>query len=318
MDRPGRPWSDLDRVSYRSAITLLERDNRLKEDQINQLRWQVEDLQESLQNAQSATSPLTGPPARTPISRQPSVIDSEPASSEPTTTNETTKPAPRAPAAPSRVDEGPAMSAPSELPTNVRPPAVHLPDTPLPAGELPENFRRKDRPAPSNRSGSVTPAADNSLVAQITLNSSLTGGYGRGGRPGGEGLFTVVEPRDLRGQILDAPGDLSIVVLDPAASGDAARVARWDFSAAETTDLLTGDPDRGIYLTLPWPSGPPAHKDLKMYVRYATRDGRKLQIERPFRLPCPAASRSIGRRVRQARLFRPLLEGPVARYGSTS
>jgi hypothetical protein len=32
---------------------------------------------------------------------------------------------------------------------------------------------------------------------------------------------------------------------------------------------------------LPWKSGPPEHAKLKLFVRYATQDGRKLQVEKP-------------------------------------
>jgi hypothetical protein len=124
-------------------------------------------------------------------------------------------------------------------------------------------------------------------VAQISLNPALSGATIGDERSAGGGLLAVVEPRDLAGNILDAPGKVTVVVLDPALAGDAARIARWDFSAAQTAEMIRGGPDRGIYLELPWRAGPPAHDKLTLGVRYTTRDGRKLQVERPIQIAPP-------------------------------
>ena len=121
--------------------------------------------------------------------------------------------------------------------------------------------------------------ADNSPVAQITLHPALTGGIGTGSRPGDEGLLVVVEPRDFGGNIVNAPGDISVALLDPALTGEQARLARWDFAAAETQGMIRTGSQPGIHLRLPWTSTP-AHDRLKVFVRYTTRDGRKLQAER--------------------------------------
>jgi hypothetical protein len=77
------------------------------------------------------------------------------------------------------------------------------------------------------------------------------------------------------------------VLVDPAISGDAARLGRWEFTASETAAMLAGGPDRGIHLQLPWPASPPAHGKLQLFVRYATRDGRKLQVNRPIEIALP-------------------------------
>jgi hypothetical protein len=116
-------------------------------------------------------------------------------------------------------------------------------------------------------------------VAQITLHPALTGGIGSGVRASDEGLLVVVEPRDFGGNIVNAPGNISVALLDPALSGEQARLARWDFAAAETQGMIRTGSQQGIHLRLPWVSTP-AHDRLKVFVRYTTRDGRKLQAER--------------------------------------
>ena len=104
-------------------------------------------------------------------------------------------------------------------------------------------------------------------------------GNWRGSRLGDKGLLVVVEPRDFGGNIVNAPGDISVALLDPALSGEQARLARWDFAAVETQGMIRTGSQPGIHLRLPW-TATPAHDRLKVYVRYTTRDGRKLQAER--------------------------------------
>ncbi len=89
-----------------------------------------------------------------------------------------------------------------------------------------------------------------------------------------------------------------MALLDPALPGDAARIARWDVAARESTGhfrrMPAGD---GIYLELPWPNKPPAHGNLQVLVRFTTRDGRHLEAQRPLAI---------------ALVGRPPLEAPAA------
>ncbi len=134
-------------------------------------------------------------------------------------------------------------------------------------------------PAGSQPLASGLAPADNTPVAQITLHPALTGGIGTGGRHGDEGLLVVVEPRDFGGNIINAAGNISVALLDPAVTGESARLGRWDFTVAQTQGMIRTGAQPGIHLQLPWTSTP-AHDRLKVFVRYTTRDGRKLQAER--------------------------------------
>ena len=84
---------------------------------------------------------------------------------------------------------------------------------------------------------------------------------------------------------------MSVVVLDPAVldeRGKAARVARWDFTAAETASLFRRtDSSRAIHLAMAWPADPPKHNKLHLFVRYVTADGRKLEADRPIEVALP-------------------------------
>ena len=136
------------------------------------------------------------------------------------------------------------------------------------------------------------PSGDSRQVAAIALNRMLTGGMNTGDGDGDQGLLVVVEPRDRAGRTIDAPAEIIVVVLDPALEGEAARVARWDFSAAETAAMFrrTGAA-AAIHLTTTWPGDPPKHNKLRLFVRYVTADGRKLQADAPIEV-APAGEKT--------------------------
>ncbi len=97
----------------------------------------------------------------------------------------------------------------------------------------------------------------------------------------GEHDLTVrVEPRNADGKYVELPGPISVVVLDRNQTGENARIARWDLTAAETADLLAIQEQqrhRGIVLDLDWPNLSPTSDGLHVFVRYTTVDGRRLQ-----------------------------------------
>ena len=263
-------------------IAYLQRDNLNKQKKIEQLQYRVDELEEALGG---------GAPA------EPGIIRSMP---EPGTTES------------SRVGPARARTASPSLPpggTNSQPETpgpgiLHIsPGMEVTPGEVPDRLKiPSDGPPPQpisppadSSSGwppqwgpaggqppvgpSAAVPADNRAVAQITLHPALTGGIGTSARPSDEGLLVVVEPRDFGGNLVNAPGDISVALLDPAMTGEQARLARWDFAAVETERMVRTGSQPGIHLRLPWTSTP-AHDRLKVFVRYTTRDGRKLQAER--------------------------------------
>jgi len=129
---------------------------------------------------------------------------------------------------------------------------------------------------------------EDTRITQIALNPRLTGGYDFDGEPGDEGLQVIVEPQNAAGEYVARAGNLSIVVLDPQLRGAQARVARWDFTAKEAQAAIKRTLlGRGVHLEMPWPSGPPKHGELKLFVRFVTEDGRKLEASRDIRVDLP-------------------------------
>jgi hypothetical protein len=131
-------------------------------------------------------------------------------------------------------------------------------------------------------------------VTHLFLNPALTGATDFDGRPGDDGLRVVLEPRNAAEGLVSEAGAVSIVVLNPDLEGDAARVARWDFDQSAVRQLLAdSSATRGIKLEVPWPASAPSANRLKLYVRYETTDGRKVQADREIFVSPPG--QAIGR-----------------------
>jgi hypothetical protein len=127
----------------------------------------------------------------------------------------------------------------------------------------------------------------------------MTGGLDRDHRGGDEGLMLMVEPRDAAGELVKATGTISVVAMDPKLEGDSARVARWDFQPDELSRFFRNSSlAQGYQLELPWPGQQPASRDLRLFVRYTTEEGRRITVDTPVAVrhtsQAPVASRSEG------------------------
>ncbi len=141
------------------------------------------------------------------------------------------------------------------------------------------------RPLSENELAAAIVSALDQRVETVHLNPRLTGGADLDGQPGEDGISVLIEPRNRSGDFVPEPAHVSVVLLDPAKSDDAARVARWDLDADATRKLMqTDSPDRGLLLRLPWQDTPPESKRLQLFVRYVTADGRKLETDREIQL----------------------------------
>ncbi len=126
---------------------------------------------------------------------------------------------------------------------------------------------------------------DSSHVHRISLLPEATRGLDLDSRKGDDGVSVMIQTWDAKGRLVQAPGEVSVVVLDREAEGEAARVARWDFSPQQLAEVFQrGSAQDGIYLEMNWPDKPPAHDRLQMFVRYTTEDGRKLEAEMPLEI----------------------------------
>ncbi len=131
-----------------------------------------------------------------------------------------------------------------------------------------------------------------------------------------DGIRVVFEPRDRHNRRVDAPADVSIVLIDPTLvppkskiTPPEARVARWDFPADAVASMFRGmNTSKVISIEAPWPGGVPQQKKLLLFVRYTTRDGRKLVAgNMPIEIKRPADRTT---RERPPERLQPLVEEP--------
>lgn len=277
-------------------ILLLERELRIQEDEIYRLRGVVEDYQEALR---SRRENVAEPQSTTPVDPGRSkLLDMIQPQGIPGAAGETVPPrddanhggrdtlAPPSPYGdPSQKPpggeqpDGEGADGPGQGPADI--------DLPIPKPSAQGSVGDGTEVRQTSGTGPILPV-DSRQVAQIALNHSLSGGYDADGRPGDDGIVVVIQPRDARGRWLEAPAEMSVALLDPALEGEAARLARWDFTAAETlARFRKTNPGRAIHLEMPWPADPPMHSRLYVFVRYTTRDGRRLQVEGPIRIAPP-------------------------------
>ncbi len=261
---------------------LWERELRLQEDCIYRLRWQLEDTHQRLEEANQRLATANketdvlrdrsgGPDLNVP----PSLMGPSGASGSGRGSD-----APKLPPAPG----SPLVEPGQEFTPGTPPP-------PNPAGKsgasgAPLELRGpKVSPAgfteanPLRLSEKLDPDVE---VERIILNADQTGQLKPVGKSGVDRLNVVIEQRDADDKRVLAPGDVSIVVVDPALDGAEARIARWNFESDEVAKHVRRNRDGGsLQFELPWPT-PPAHSDLRLFVRFTSYDGRRLEANLPI------------------------------------
>lgn len=295
---------------------LLEQELRMQEDKIYELQGLVEEYQQQLDSCQRENQSLLkehAAPASSRDSRSSSRSRRHPSGGS----DELALPQVEMPAGGQRGGSAPAYDGP---------PVISPPDPEVPEGEHRDEFESK-KPSNAKLPSSITvPGEDNSelpqfelpagsdvpdedkmtgekttgdeppgdeTVTQISLNRKLTGGHNVDGQPGDDGLMVVIEPLDASGELVEVPGEVSVVVLDPAQEGEAARVARWDFTTEEAAEHIKRTPmGDGLHFDLRWPHGPPANRTLNLYVRFKTLEGKKLQLEKEIEVRLPGQAES--------------------------
>jgi hypothetical protein len=278
------------------AIPLLERELYRKDREINRLQWQIEDLQDMLNSGDMRAAPGDRDGGGRDYDRSPRREHN--GANSPSVNVESLGPGTR---------KVPNSLMPKGKPGTSPAPEIRLnvpgdDGTPSPDRSSDDGPSLEVGPArvSSYRSSGTTaadlaasavpfnPSGDSRRVASIEVDRAMTGGISSGDRSGDQGLLVVVEPRDRQGRPIDAPAEVNVALLDPALPGDMARVARWDFTTAETAGLFRRTNAGGaMHLAMAWPKDPPKHNKLHMFVRYTTADGRKVEVNQPVEIALP-------------------------------
>lgn len=188
------------------------------------------------------------------------------------------------------VEATPKIKTSRNTPTLAKPPAVALvehtelapPDNEETEAEAAPS---EPTPAPAGRAAQASfraPQAptelEDTLVTNLFINPFHTKGVELDQQPGDDGITLLFEPRNAAGQYVPQAGEVTIVLLDPAISGESARVARWELSKTEVGKrILDARPERGVKVQLKWPEERPQHGKLKIFVRYTNTNGELIE-----------------------------------------
>jgi hypothetical protein len=237
----------------------------------------------------SATPSTTNTPSRSSAPRRPTILPATPGKSAPSDSSPDVESPrielPGSSSSPRSTTQRPALdlneqTAPADTPPTIDvPPLLEVPGSAKPSEPLPVPAGPRDILKPSTTDPTSAKSADKK-VTHLFLNPVQTTAADFDGQPGDDGLRVVLEPRNAAGQFVSEAGPVSIVVLDPDQQGEAARIARWDFDQTAMRQLLAASSGRDIKLEVPWPASAPTASKLKLFVRYETSDGRRLQADR--------------------------------------
>jgi hypothetical protein len=227
---------------YREAylIDAFTAEARVLEDKIYELHARVEDLE----------SQLAGRPApRRSRPAESELPDSEPSPARPS---------------PSDSEDEPDLTPPEVEPGTPTEPDELQQDAPVPA--VPSAHARRSPQPPRDRT-----------ITSISLGPR-TRSANFDDAAGDDGLWVVVEPRNRQGELVPAPGKVTVVILDAI---ERTHFGRWEFDTATATNALRQNGmERGILLQLRW-EDPPPNPELQVFARYETADGRRLEADVP-------------------------------------
>ena len=159
----------------------------------------------------------------------------------------------------------PASTAPGVGPSGVGPSGIAAPVIQTSAVQALEA---------RGKSGRIPTKPTDSRVREIDWHPTMCRAQNSDGKPGDDGLFLVLIPRNTAGQFVPSLGALTLVVEETLADGSVARIGRYEFSDAELKDYLepVGSAP-GLHIPIRWTEQKPAGTSVEVYAKLTMPDG---------------------------------------------
>ena len=159
----------------------------------------------------------------------------------------------------------PASTAPGVGPSGVGPSGIAAPVIQTSAVQALEA---------RGKSGRIPTKPTDSRVREIDWHPTMCRAQNSDGKPGDDGLFLVLIPRNTAGQFVPSLGALTLVVEETLADGSVARIGRYEFSEAELKDYLepVGSAP-GLHIPIRWTEQKPAGTSVEVYAKLTMPDG---------------------------------------------
>ena len=128
---------------------------------------------------------------------------------------------------------------------------------------------------PANKQAMIKPIGPKDRkIREIDWHPSLCRARNTDGKPGDDGLYLVLVPRNTLGEFVPDVGNLTLVAEETLADGTVSRVGRWEYGADELQDLLEPIGSApGIHLPVDWREHPPTTSQVDLYVKLTLEDG---------------------------------------------
>jgi hypothetical protein len=138
--------------------------------------------------------------------------------------------------------------------------------------------------------GRIPTKPTDSRVREIDWHPTMCRAQNSDGKPGDDGLYLVLIPRNTAGQFVPSLGALTLVVEETLADGSVARIGRYEFSEAELKDYLepVGSAP-GLHIPIRWTEQRPAGTSVEVYAKLTMPDGSTMVNRRTIPLRRTAA-----------------------------
>jgi outer membrane murein-binding lipoprotein Lpp len=141
--------------------------------------------------------------------------------------------------------------------------------------------------ADGTRPARVEQVAALGTVEGIELNRYLTGGLDRDGKPGDELLSVLIAPTDAQGNLVKAPGSVSVALFDLSKPEAQQRIGHWEYSPKQSDGLwVSGFLGSGYVIRVPWQERP-LSPNLLVHARLKTIDGRQFDTSQSIKIVPP-------------------------------
>lgn len=133
--------------------------------------------------------------------------------------------------------------------------------------------------------GERTPVSQ--TVTQLRIHSLSSGGLNKDDQPGDDAVVFQFVPLNSDNEIVRAPGELEVALLDPQMPEPEQKLGTWNFTSDECQKKWTrGITSSGYQFSLPLDPAP-RHSELIVHLKYRTSDDRHLQIRHVVKIVIP-------------------------------
>jgi hypothetical protein len=128
-------------------------------------------------------------------------------------------------------------------------------------------------------------------VRQIDWHPTMCRAQNTDGKPGDDGLYLVLVPRNNAGEFVPSTGSLTLVVEETLADGSVSRIGRYEYTDEELREQLEPiGTAPGLHLPIRFRDRIPSGSSVDVYAKFTSEDGTTMVNRRTIQLRKSVAS----------------------------